>query len=61
MAHLAPMNNGGVRFMCQLKRLTLQYCKNGGSSRGIRYYKEYFSLLTLVLFLLQGIPVEKCG
>ena len=38
MAHLAPMNNGGTKFMCQLKRLTLQYCKAGGSSRGMRYY-----------------------
>ncbi|CAI8058383.1 39S ribosomal protein L43, mitochondrial [Geodia barretti] len=38
MAHLAPMNNGCVRYICQLKRLTLQYCKNGGSSRGIREF-----------------------
>lgn len=36
MSHLAPMNNGVGRFVCQLKRLTLQYCKYGGSSKGLR-------------------------
>ena len=33
---VSPMNNGVGRFVCQLKRLTLQYCKAGGSSKGMR-------------------------
>lgn len=32
----SPMNNGVGRFVCQLKRLTLQYCYLGGSSSGMR-------------------------
>lgn len=36
MALSAPLNNGIGRYLCQLKRLTLQYCKNGGSSNGMR-------------------------
>ncbi|KAL5477902.1 hypothetical protein EMCRGX_G024757 [Ephydatia muelleri] len=38
MALSAPLNNGIGRYLCQLKRLTLQYCKNGGSSNGMREY-----------------------
>lgn len=33
----SPMNNGVGRFVCQLKRLTLQYCYLGGSSKGMRW------------------------
>ena len=36
MSHLIPMNNAIGRFIPQLKRLTIRYCRNGGSSKGIR-------------------------
>lgn len=32
----APLNNGLGRYVCQLKRVTLKYCKNNGSSNGMR-------------------------
>ena len=44
MSHLTPMNNAVGRFVCQLKRLTLQYCKNGGSSKGIRWARCIFNV-----------------
>lgn len=44
MSHLTPMNNAVDRFVCQLKRLTLQYCKNGGSSKGIRWVRDTFDI-----------------
>eukprot|EP00118_Oscarella_pearsei_P018921 m.197631 g.197631 ORF g.197631 m.197631 type:complete len:142 (+) comp39548_c0_seq15:527-952(+) len=40
MSQFASVNNGLGRYVRQLKRLTLQYCKNGGSSRGIREYVD---------------------
>lgn len=46
MAHKASgyikttLNNGVGRYVCQLQRLTLKFCKTHGSSRGIREYIE---------------------
>jgi large subunit ribosomal protein L43 len=31
-----PLKNGLGRYMCQLQRITLKFCKNHGSSRGVR-------------------------
>ncbi|KAH9380374.1 hypothetical protein HPB48_014541 [Haemaphysalis longicornis] len=36
----APLNNGVGRYVCQLQRLTLTFCKTHGSSRGMREYIE---------------------
>lgn len=33
-----PMNNGVRSYVCQLKRLTIQYCYLGGSSKGVREF-----------------------
>ncbi|XP_050436126.1 39S ribosomal protein L43, mitochondrial [Adelges cooleyi] len=35
-----PFQNGIGRYMCQLKRVTLRFCKSNGSSRGIRDFIE---------------------
>lgn len=32
----APLQNGVGRYVCQLQRITLKFCKNNGSSRGMR-------------------------
>uniref|UniRef100_A0A147BUL7 Large ribosomal subunit protein mL43 n=1 Tax=Ixodes ricinus TaxID=34613 RepID=A0A147BUL7_IXORI len=46
MAHKASgyikttLNNGVGRYVCQLQRLTLKFCKTHGSSRGLREYIE---------------------
>ena len=32
-----PLGNGIGRYMCQLKRIVFNYCKYGGSSRGMRW------------------------
>jgi large subunit ribosomal protein L43 len=37
MSHFVTKNGLG-RYVCQLKRLTLQFCSQGGSSRGLREY-----------------------
>lgn len=36
----APLQNGIGRYICQLKRVTLRFCKSSGSSRGIRDFIE---------------------
>lgn len=36
----APLNNGLGRYVCQLKRITLKFCKNNGSSQGMRAFIE---------------------
>ncbi|GAB0093974.1 mitochondrial ribosomal protein L43 [Sergentomyia squamirostris] len=36
----APLQNGIGRYICQLQRLTLKYCKNHGASRGMRDFLE---------------------
>lgn len=33
----APLQNGVGRYVCQLQRVTLKFCKNNGSSRGMRW------------------------
>ncbi|EDO49536.1 predicted protein [Nematostella vectensis] len=38
MAASKVFPNGIGRYVCQLQRLTLNYCRAGGSSRGIREY-----------------------
>lgn len=46
MAHKAAgfvkttLHNGVGRYVCQLQRITLKFCKTHGSSRGIREYIE---------------------
>jgi len=36
----APLQNGLGRYVCQLQRVTLKYCKENGSSRGMRDFIE---------------------
>lgn len=36
----APLQNGVGRFIGQLQRITLKFCKNNGSSRGMRNFIE---------------------
>ncbi|XP_049317945.1 39S ribosomal protein L43, mitochondrial [Bactrocera dorsalis] len=36
----APLQNGIGRYVCQLQRVTLKFCKNHGSSRGMREFIE---------------------
>ncbi|XP_055598402.1 39S ribosomal protein L43, mitochondrial [Uranotaenia lowii] len=36
----APLANGIGRYVCQLQRITLKYCKNNGSSKGMREFLE---------------------
>ncbi|XP_049883523.1 39S ribosomal protein L43, mitochondrial [Pectinophora gossypiella] len=36
----APLQNGIGRYVCQLQRLTLKFCKSHGASRGIRDFVE---------------------
>ncbi|XP_059609000.1 large ribosomal subunit protein mL43 [Phlebotomus argentipes] len=36
----APLQNGMGRYVCQLQRLTLKYCKSYGASKGMRDYLE---------------------
>ncbi|XP_065830419.1 large ribosomal subunit protein mL43-like [Oscarella lobularis] len=40
MSRFVSVKNGFGRYVRQLKRLTLQYCEHGGSSRGMRKYLE---------------------
>lgn len=35
-----PLQNGVGRYVCQLKRVTLRFCKSSGSSRGVRDFIE---------------------
>jgi len=37
----APLQNGLGRYVCQLQRITLKFCKNNGSSRGMRYGRSF--------------------
>lgn len=32
----APLQNGISRYVCQLQRITIKYCKNNGASKGTR-------------------------
>lgn len=34
-----PLQNGLGRYIPQLQRITLKFCKNHGGSRGVRYIK----------------------
>ncbi|KAJ2941062.1 hypothetical protein O0L34_g13191 [Tuta absoluta] len=36
----APLQNGVGRYVCQLQRITLKFCKSTGSSRGLRDFIE---------------------
>uniref|UniRef100_A0A336MK23 Large ribosomal subunit protein mL43 n=1 Tax=Culicoides sonorensis TaxID=179676 RepID=A0A336MK23_CULSO len=36
----APLQNGVGRYVCQLQRVTLKFCKNNGSSKGMRDFIE---------------------
>uniref|UniRef100_U5ESD9 Large ribosomal subunit protein mL43 n=1 Tax=Corethrella appendiculata TaxID=1370023 RepID=U5ESD9_9DIPT len=36
----APLQNGVGRYICQLQRITLKYCKSNGSSKGMREFLE---------------------
>lgn len=36
----APLQNGIGRYVCQLQRITIKFCKNNGSSRGVREFIE---------------------
>lgn len=36
----APLANGIGRYVCQLQRITLKFCKSHGSSRGVREFIE---------------------
>lgn len=36
----APLVNGVGRYMCQVKRMTIKFCKSHGSSRGVRDFIE---------------------
>ncbi|XP_055918217.1 39S ribosomal protein L43, mitochondrial [Eupeodes corollae] len=36
----APLQNGVGRYVCQLQRITLKFCKNNGSSKGMREFLE---------------------
>lgn len=33
----APLRNGVGRYVCQLQRITLKFCKTHGGSHGMRY------------------------
>nr|CAH7735727.1 unnamed protein product [Callosobruchus chinensis] len=35
-----PLQNGVGRYVCQLQRVVLKFCKNNGSSRGMRDFIE---------------------
>ncbi|XP_050071224.1 39S ribosomal protein L43, mitochondrial [Anopheles maculipalpis] len=37
----APLQNGIGRYICQLQRITLKYCKTSGSSKGMREFLEH--------------------
>lgn len=36
----APLANGIGRYVCQLQRITLKFCKSNGSSKGMRDFIE---------------------
>lgn len=36
----SPLQNGLGRYICQLQRVTLKFCKNNGSSKGMRNFIE---------------------
>ncbi|XP_049834095.1 39S ribosomal protein L43, mitochondrial [Schistocerca gregaria] len=36
----APLGNGLGRYICQLQRITIKFCKNHGASRGVREFIE---------------------
>lgn len=46
-----PLQNGIGRYICQLKRVTLRFCKSSGSSRGVRDFIE-----TELLNFAEGHP-----
>ncbi|XP_077295889.1 mitochondrial ribosomal protein L43 [Arctopsyche grandis] len=36
-----PLQNGVGRYVCQLQRIVLKFCKNNGNSRGMRDFIQY--------------------
>ena len=40
------LNNGIGRYVCQLQRITLTFCKSSGSSRGLRFHLAYNTLFS---------------
>uniref|UniRef100_A0A8D8Y3L6 Uncharacterized protein n=1 Tax=Cacopsylla melanoneura TaxID=428564 RepID=A0A8D8Y3L6_9HEMI len=36
----APLANGLGRYMCQVKRMTVKFCKSHGSSRGVSKWRK---------------------
>lgn len=43
----AALNNGIGRYVCQLQRVTIKFCKSDGSSRGVRWiYEDTRSTIT---------------
>lgn len=41
-----PLKNGIGRTVCQLKRITIKFCKSYGNSQGIRYvYLQFFEII----------------
>lgn len=55
-----PLQNGVGRYIGQLQRVVLKFCKNHGSSRGMRlgyfsYKLYYIHLLQLTTYYLQRI------
>ena len=36
----APLNNGIGRYICQLQRITIKFCKEHGASKGVRDFIE---------------------
>ena len=49
-----PLKNGLGRFVPQLQRITLKFCKSHGGSRGVRYnfYSHYINVLNFIFVSL---------
>lgn len=39
----APLQNGLGRYVCQLKRVVIKFCKTSGDSRGVRLETIYIN------------------
>lgn len=37
----APLQNGVGRYVCQLQRIVLKFCKSNGASKGMRYFIKH--------------------
>ena len=61
----APLQNGVGRYVCQLQRIVLKFCKSHGSSRGLRYILVIFIFNQLRLHTVsriqQGRQKEPCA